>query len=117
MTIRCMSLSDQPHERDSFPLPRCVGAWHSLPPLGPPHGRRPGTIAMSKKQTGTNNVFDEALEDFVESRRARARLPKNYRTLAASVRKKVKARESAVGRLQLGCPRCPPRAGGVHDDH
>src|ERR1039458_6468392 len=54
---------------------------------------------MSKKQTGTNNVFDEALEDFVESRRARARLAKNHRTLAASVRKKLKVRESEVGRL------------------
>lgn len=62
-------------ERDSFTLPRWVGAWCSLPSLGPPHGRSLGTIAMSEEQTGMNNAFDEALEDFVEGRRAR--LPKN----------------------------------------
>ncbi len=92
-------MNDQLYERDSFTLPRCVGAWYSLPSLGPPHGRSPGTIAMSKKQTGTNNVFDESLKDFVEGRRARARLPKNHRKLAASLRKKLKVPEPEVGRL------------------
>ena len=77
--------------------PWSPGAWYSLPSLGPPHGRSPGTIAMPKEQTGTNDLFDEALEDFVESRRAR--LPKNPGTLAASVPKKLKVRESEVGRL------------------
>ena len=54
---------------------------------------------MSEEQTGMNNAFDEALKDFVEGRRARARLPKNHRTLAASLRKKLKVREPEVGRL------------------
>jgi hypothetical protein len=69
-----------------------------------------------EKQTGTNNVFDEALKDLMESRRARARLAKNHRTLAASVRNELKVRESAVGRLPACLFPVSTHVGPIHDD-
>jgi DNA-binding transcriptional regulator YiaG len=53
---------------------------------------------MSKKQTDTDNPFDEALKELVESPRARARLPKNP-TVAASLRKKLKLTQRAAAEL------------------